>query len=324
MKKENYKAQALAIAMVVLVVSSILAISVYSRISKDKELSLDERSSAEALEVSDLVLNYLTAVPIKDVVGAIPGGYAALNSTEGITLTQNQSNNKYEIGTLLTALSLTADLNALTICPVAQGDNTYFLNIRKADLNTPFEVRPGQMMALPIKGIPLGSGCENTKISAVVRGDSGAGFSLTNIYATYSGGVVTAYKPYEEADVINYCFATSTKCNNANFLEKETVPYPWTVFKDDNSQTLTVNLNSSKTYNAVSYRLDEIRITAIGGTVGIAYQIPSTCTEDLNMLNVQVGANCGGTYRGKSVLIPQKQWGSPIFNYVIFNGEGSL
>jgi len=320
MKKEKYKAQSLAIAMVVLVVSSILAISVYSRVSKDKALSLDERASAEALEVSDLILNYLTSTPIKDVIAqaAEISGTQTLNDTQGITLTQNASTG--DINTLLTNLGLTTNLNSLSICPLDISNNTYYLNIRKADLDSFFEVRPGQIMALPIKGIELGEDCNST-IKAAVRGDNGAGFSLTYVYAKgYVNNLATEYKPYDETDVINYCFAASGSCNNSNFLDNNSDGSNWVYFKDDNSQEITIDLNATKD----GYRLDEIKISAIGGTVGISYVIPTSCTEELNMINVQVGANCSSTYRGKSVLIPEKQWETPIFNYVLFNGEGSL
>lgn len=320
MTKEKYKAQSLAIAMVVLVVSSILAISVYSRVTKDKTLSLDERASAEALEISDLLLNYLTSTPIKDVITKAEAlsGTQTLNDAQGITLTQNESTG--EINTLLTELGLSTNLSSLSICPTSVSDNTYYLNIRKADLDSFFEVRPGQIMALPIKGIPLGTDCNST-IKAAVRGDNGAGFSVTYVYGRiYVNNLATEYKPYDESDVINYCFATSSTCNNSNFLDNNSDGANWVYFKDDNSQQITVDLKATKD----GYNLDEVRISAIGGTVGISYVVPAACTEELNMISVQAGANCSSTYRGKSVLIPEKQWETPIFNYVLFNGEGAL
>lgn len=322
MKQKQYPAQALAIAMVVLVVSSILAISVYSRVSKDKALSLDERNSAEALEVSDLILNYLTASPIETTIAGIEQeGSQTLNSASGITLTESIT--KAEISELLNRITgETNILNNLSICPMAVSDNTYFLNIRKADLETYFEIRPGQIMALPIKDTPLGDQC-NTIVKAAVRGDTGAGFSVSYIYAKDydpATGLARIYKPYAEADVLHYCFASSGQCNNSASFGGG---LNWIPFPDDNSTNITVDLKDG-TYAADGYILDEVKITAVGGTIGIAYNIPASCTEDLNMINVQAGANCSGTYRGKSVLIPAKQWEVPLFNYVLFNGEGTL
>ncbi len=320
MLKEKYPAQALAIAMVVLVVSSILAISIYSRISKDKTLSLDERASAEALEVSDLILDYLTGASIGDVITAAENISGTQTVETGISLTENTDTT--QISSLLETIGINAGLNSLDICPLTIGGNSYTLTLSEGDLNTFFEIRPGQMMALPLKGMILGDDC-STFIKAAVRGDSTAGFTLTKVYAKdYANGLATSYKPYDESDVTHYCFSSGSKCNNSNFLDSTSDGVNWIYFPDDNTQQIDLDLKAT----SGEYQLDEVKITAIGGTVGIAYKInnPETCTQDLKMINVQAAANCSGSYRGKSVLIPKKQWESPIFNYTIFNGEGSL
>jgi len=320
MKNSKYSAQALAIAMVVLVVSSILAISIYSRISKDKTLSLDERASAEALEVSDLILDYLTDASINDVITAAEAASDTQTIETGISLTQSADST--QISTLLEAIGINAGLESLDICPLSVAGNSYVLSLTEGDLNTFFEIRPGQMMALPLKGMALGSDC-STVLKAAVRGDSTAGFTITKVYGKdYVNGLATSYKPYDEADVTHYCFSSGTKCNNSNFLDSSSNGVNWVYFTDDNTGQIDLNLKAT----SGTYQLDEIKITAIGGTVGITYQItnPESCTQDLKMINVQAAANCSGSYRGKSVLIPKKQWESPIFNYTIFNGEGSL
>lgn len=320
MLKKKYSAQALAIAMVVLVVSSILAISIYSRISKDKTLSLDERASAEALEVSDLILDYLTDASINDVITAAEEASETQTIETGISLTQDSDTT--QISTLLETIGINAGLESLDICPLTVAGNSYTLSLTEGDLNTYFEIRPGQMMALPLKGMALGDDC-STVLRAAVRGDSTAGFTLTKVYGKdYVNELATSYKPYEESDVTHYCFSSGTGCNNSNFLDSSSDGVNWIYFSDDGTEQIDLNLKAT----SGEYQLDEIKITAVGGTVGIAYQItnPENCTQDLKMINVQAAANCSGSYRGKSVLIPKKQWESPIFNYTIFNGEGSL
>lgn len=322
MINKKYPAQALAIAMVVLVVSSILAVSIYSRISKDKTLSLDERASAEALEVSDLILDYLTDASLNDVIKAAEEASQTQTIGTGISLTEDSTTT--QISTLLETIGINAGLNALDMCPLAVAGNSYTLTLSEADLNTYFEIRPGQMMALPLKGMPLGTDC-STVIKAVIRGDSTAGFSITKIYGKdYDSvtGLARSYKPYEESDVTHYCFSSGSGCNNSNFLDSGSDGVNWIYFSDDNTEQIDLDLKAT----SGTYQLDEVKITAIGGTIGIAYQLdnPESCTQDLKMINVQAAANCSGSYRGKSVLIPQKQWESPIFNYTIFNGEGSL
>ncbi len=320
MLKKKYSAQALAIAMVVLVVSSILAISIYSRISKDKTLSLDERASAEALEVSDLILNYLTDASINDVIEAAEEASETQTIETGISLTENAASS--QISSLLEAIGINAGLESLDICPLSVAGNSYVLSLTEGDLDTYFEIRPGQMMALPLKGMALGDDC-STVLRAAIRGDSTTGFTLTKVYGSgYVNDLATSYKPYDESDVAHYCFSSGTGCNNSNFLDSSSDGVNWIYFSDDGTEQIDLDLKAT----SGGYQLDEVKITAIGGTVGIAYQInnPESCTQDLQMINVQAAANCSGSYRGKSVLIPKKQWESPIFNYTIFNGEGSL
>ncbi len=306
MKRKIYEAQALAIAMVVLVVSSIIAISVYSRVQKDKMLTLDERASAEALQVSDLILDYLTAAPIQDVLANV-----------GTTYTENSTDS--QITELLsTTFGVEANLSSLDICPISTTGNEYFLNIQPADENSYFEVRAGQVFSFPIKGESLGADPCHVSVHGVVRGNDQAGFSITKIYAkNYVGNMAMEYKDYSEEDVTNYCFASNGACNNTeNFQLTDN----WVKWEDDNSDALDIILNETKD----GYTLDEVRIQAIGGTIGISYDSASVCASSLKLIKVQAGANCNGVYRGKEVLIPSKQWTSPIFNYTLFNGEGSL
>lgn len=313
MKKDRYPAQALAIAMVVLVVASIIGISVYSRISKDKTESLDERSSAEALQVSDLLLNYLTAYPVTTVIKDA----GAFISDPTVTLSEKDGHQITNLLQTLGALKSTESLSTLDICPLSDTNtNDYYLNISKADIDTYYEIMAGQTFALPINNETLGTNCDQTTLKIAQRGDSNVGFSITYIYASNYGadGMPQQYKPYETADTVNYCFSNGTACNNSiNFVDGG-----WTLYTPDTN--LTINIKTSKS----GYQLDEIRIMAINGAIGIAYQIPSSCTQALNLINVQAGANCEGTYRGKSILIPEKQWENQLFNYSVFNGVGTL
>ena len=55
--KKTYSGQALAIIMVVIVVCSIIGFSMFSRSLRDKRSTIQERYSAEALEVNDNILD---------------------------------------------------------------------------------------------------------------------------------------------------------------------------------------------------------------------------------------------------------------------------
>ena len=301
----RYSAQALAIAMVVLVVSSIIGLAIYSRAAKDKLLSVGERSSAEALEVSDLMLNQLTTISINTVTQTIAGEGNTFDYENGVTLTESNG----QISELFTELGLEGAFSGLNFCPVATDGNEYYLKIKEASPDTFFEIRAGQVMAFPIKGQAVGAGC-SASLSFAVRGDSNVGFSVEKIYGqNYTNGIAQEYKPYAIEDVKQYCFS----CDANTFLGGEWIPIT-------ESESLDYNLNEL----SGTYALDEIRVKAIGGTIGVGYALTTECTQGFRLIDVQASANCDGTYRGKQILIPEKRWSSPVFDYSIFNGQGSL
>lgn len=304
-KKDRYSAQALAIAMVVLVVSSIIGLAIYSRAAKDKLLSVGERASAEALEVSDLILNQLTTIPINTVTQTIAGEGNPFDYENGVTLTESNG----QISALFTKLGLEGAFTGLNFCPIATDGNEYYLKIKEASPDTYFEIRAGQVMAFPIKGQAIGLGC-NASLSFAIRGDSNVGFSVEKIYGqNYTSGIAQEYKPYAIDDVKQYCFS----CNETVFLGDE-----WNHITDGESLTFDLSATSN------GYKLDEIRVKAIGGTLGVASAFTTECTQGFRLIDVQASANCDGTYRGKQILIPEKKWSSPVFDYSIFNGQGSL
>lgn len=300
----RYNAQALAIAMVVLVVSSIIGLAIYSRAAKDKLLSVGERASAEALEVSDLILNQLITIPINTVTQTIAGEGNTFDYENGVTLTESNG----QISELFTKLGLEGAFTGLNFCPIATDGNEYYLKIKEASPDTYFEIRAGQVMAFPIKGQAIGLGC-NANLSFAIRGDSNVGFSVEKIYANYINGIAQEYKSYAIDDVKQYCFS----CNETKFLGDE-----WNHITDGGS--LTFDLNET----ADGYKLDEIRVKAIGGSLGVGYILTTECTQGFRLIDVQASANCDGTYRGKQILIPEKKWSSPVFDYSLFNGQGSL
>ena len=300
----RYNAQALAIAMVVLVVSSIIGLAIYSRAAKDKLLSVGERASAEALEVSDLILNQLITIPINTVTQTIAGEGNTFDYENGVTLTESNG----QISELFTKLGLEGAFTGLNFCPIATDGNEYYLKIKEASPDTYFEIRAGQVMAFPIKGQAIGLGC-NASLSFAIRGDSNVGFSVEKIYANYINGIAQEYKSYAIDDVKQYCFS----CNETKFLGDE-----WNHITDGGS--LTFDLNET----ADGYKLDEIRVKAIGGSLGVGYILTTECTQGFRLIDVQASANCDGTYRGKQILVPERKWSSPVFDYSLFNGQGSL
>jgi type II secretory pathway pseudopilin PulG len=308
MKNARYEAQALAIAMVVLIISSILGLSIFSRVSSDKSLAIKEQASAEALEVADLLLEYITQADIQDILAKAPAGV----SGDGTEL--NQSDN--EISAFFTALGIEGfDSEDLGFCSITSGDdnngNEYTLTLKEASENSFFEIRPGSVRSFVLTDLSVAPDC-STNITFDTRGESQSGFSIEKIYTNDSGET----KPYDYDDVENYCFSDDgITCNSLNFTGGGWIPY---------NMTSSVSLPLSDTSFA-GYELSEVRIKAIGGTIGMSYSLTPTCpSQGLRLISIQAEATCNGVYRAKELLIPENQWSLPIFDYVIFNGEGAI
>jgi len=329
-KNKKYESQALAITMVVMVVSSIIAMSIYFRSQKDKTLTLEERASAEALEISDLIIDKLTLFPVKDVFDQINQIRETKNLewfdyVDGTIPPLKENIETHEISELFTELEMTDNIRNLSICPISEGSNEYQLTIRQADENTYFEIRPGQIWSLPTKGLDINDQC-SVNIKFEVRGSTKAGFVVMKSYRSVDS-INSTYKNYDYEDITSYCFANSSgECNslNENFFDDNWQPYDIT---NSEHSLPPIQLKETIESEGVTYVLDEIRVKAIGGTIGLKYTstpIELDCLAGLRMMHLRVSANCYGIYRGKEVLIPDKKWHNSLFDYVIFNAEGSI
>lgn len=333
MEKKKYEGQALAITMVVLVVSALIGLSIYSRSMKDRMLTLEERASAEALEVSDLALERLTLLPIEDVVNAAiaEAGEAGANLEDGIVLTDDSEDGGGMTG-LFRRLNIVADTHTVSdllspICPAGQGGNEYQLTLKVADENTFYEVRAGHVWSLPARDMLKGKQGEASEdcslnMNFAIRGDSRAGFVVSKLYCyDYDDGIPTYCREYRVRDFDKYCFSNElgdgARCNNENRFYDEGDSSNWIAFnpEEDNMGEIIMSGDDDPS---------EIRITAVAGTIGISYSIPEGCVDGLRMFQLRATANCQGVYRGKEILVPEEKWHETIFDYVIFNAEGSI
>lgn len=313
-KERKYPAQALAITMIVLVVSAIIGLSVYSRISRDKRLAVDERASAEALEISDLIVEKLSGYEADDILAGVEKLGKTMAFPAGVSI--KESNSSDEVSTLFTLLGTENIFQSVGFCLPSQG-NEYTLVVKEAENSSPYEVPAGQIWTLPIGNANL-TGCDLS--IQVSKGDARSGFSLTKLYAKDydANGKAGEFKLYADGDITNYCFSDDgNKCNDSdNMLDN------WTLYTP--SSPLNISLNEMVN----GYKLDTVIVRAIGGNIGIYYHIANStgvsCMDGFRMIELKASAYCNGIYRGKEILIPQKKWHTPIFDYVLFNGAGSL
>jgi len=344
-RNTKYEAQALAITMVVLVVSAILGLSIYSRSMKDKLLTVEERASAEALEVADLTLDRLTSKPIDDVVAAISILGLEANPTatleSGFVLKENDSGDNY-----ITRL-LSNDGGAVEyfnnpilggetysellspICPIDVAGNEYQITLKSAEEN--YEVRAGHSWSIPARDVLKSKNCL-LDLNVEMAGDRRAGFVVSKYYCDYdANGFAIDCSEYEIYDPIDplsvpfvdkFCFSDDgINCNDVSR------------FYDPGSAWEKISTEGGlKTYQMSGPNAPtEIRVTAIGGTVSVGYTLynpddlaSTECSHGLQMYQLRATANCNGVYRGKEILIPEEKWHDSIFDYVIFNNEGPI
>lgn len=316
--KNKYQGQALAITMIVLVVSALLGLSIYSRSLKDQILTMEERASAEALEITDVVLDKLTIHSINEVVNEMVEVHGEALGEEGIVLTDSKT--EEEITELFQRLGLLGGASTVSsllspVCPVGEEEgNQYQLTIKEADEDTWLEIPAGIGWGLPAGDLLKGEDppCE-LNLNVEPRGSDRSGFVVIKIYCNYDDGELVNCDEYELRSFDKHCFSSDDiDCNNDNF---EGI---WERFNPGGDDRVKINMSALDAPT-------EIRVIPVGSTIAISYGFDNdACLEGLRLFQLRATANCFGVYRGKELLIPEREWHDPIFDYVIFNNEGSI
>ncbi len=327
MAKNRYSGQALAIAMLILVVSSLIGLAMYSRTTKDKTLTLEERASGEALEVSDVILNNITSFTIEKIAMELNDYYyeeeESFDSIGEVVLYENSE--KVEITDLFIRLGLLAENEKFSetldpLCPVSILPNEYQLTIQKTPPDIGYELRPGHIWSFPTWKLTIPYNPRAAEESCLLRlkiseiGDSLAGFVLTKLYCEYDEQTDLVQSCTEnEYEMINYKFKTSSGETYSGFLDEHWIEI------SPGEDTIDFFLQE----DGVTKIPTEIRIKALGrlGSPGIkiSYELEGDCGTDVNMYLVRATANCSGVYRGKEIVVPQKGH-NLLFDYVYFKG----
>ncbi len=337
-KNKTYKAQALAIIMVILVISSIIGFSVFSRITNQKKNLIQERDSAEAYQVADMILDNLLLSEPEDWVNA---GMSGITYTESLfqigdgvdpvsppssqlitninaeweseeektvinemEIEKDNVSGKKEISDLTKQLGHALDLQSLNICPLNEHDNKYTLQLTNTNEDTIFDLRPGETFVFPLAEGGF-QGCQ-INLTFPKAETSQGGFTVNNIYTEGDN-----IKAYDFEDTINYCFiGQSEDCSNENF----TNPDGWDKLPSASDTPLQLPIESTH---------ERIQITAIAEDLSFKFSM-SDCDKDIELWQLRASATCNGTYRAKEVIVPNVGWSFSIFNYVFFNGFGDI
>ena len=338
--KKFYSGQILAIVLVVLVVGVIIALALISRTVSDQRGALEEGRSADSLEIADTVLDSFRDVAVEDIVqwsedkvsdGTIadfcdeaPDNTYSFGD-EGICTISNPERIEELLADLsgITGLSLLPYYNSAystlsSECgyddSVDLPDDIMELEISILPEDSEITIEQDDVFAIVTSAVPASS-CSINLTAEEVDTTGTTGLIVSTIYDTKdANGEVMAIKQYEEGDINGYCLSGySNPANCAGSWSN------WTV-----SPTSPANIPPISNLSG-SHRLGEVRLRAVGGDVTITRSLsPAACMETNDLLSIRTVINCGGNSRGKQYIISNEQWAPPIFDYVLFNGEGQL
>lgn len=306
---KRYAAQALAVVMIVLVVAMVIGMAIYSRTLRDRERVMNEQASAEALELTDSILEVTRGTPLEtfETVCSNPVYGEGLTSQSGCTV-MGASNVK-------TFLEATGNSSSFVdnFASCSASGSQVGLQIGYANYDDDYEIRPDAVRSFVVRQqTPSPTSC-TLDLEFEPRASQNAGVSISKVFATSydSNGNPETYKPYEYADTTQYCLYNSGgTCPDADVLTGVWQPL-------STSTTLSIPLNEAN--------LDEIRVRAVNAPVGMKFRLSSNqCVQDLEMIKIVVSATCNGSWRAKEIQVPQQEWSLPLFDYVLFNGNGAL
>ncbi len=295
--KETYTAQALAIIMIILIVSSIIGFSVFIRSIRDKKSIKQERESAEAYEVVDMILDNMLLSTSEQWEEKMSKDHDYINE---------------DIKNITNELEHELDVYSFKICPLPEKGseqegrndaNRYTLVLKDSNGNEPYEIRPSQAFTFVVDGLAPA----NCSVSVTFHNPpTGSGFMLNKIYRT--NFTSTNIKEYDYKDAETYCL--NPPCTDQFRNTSGDIP--------TSPNPLTIPMTETEKI------LDRIQIIAINYPIWITYTVTEPCGDMFNMLSLRASATCNSVYRAKEVLVPKVRSNYSIFNYVLFNGKGEL
>lgn len=293
-KFKTYSGQALAIIMIVLVVSSIIGFSVFNRSLRDKKSTIQERDSGEAYEVVDILLDTMLQ-------------YSSEEWMDGITLGTEYSY-MGGIGNLQDLLldNYGFDINSLNMCKVQDGSNKYTLKLDYGNSDTLYQVEPGQAFTFLVEeGDQPPANCK-IRVTFITTGlPENTGFMLNQIFRT-SNAIPTQIADYDYPNALTYCLIGS--CPNFDKFPPG-LPTFSNPFDIDMNQPLLI---------------DRAQIIAINNPIQFQFEPTTECEDRFKTLVLRTSATCNGVYRAKEIIVPVHRAHYSIFNYVLFNGNGPM
>jgi type II secretory pathway pseudopilin PulG len=322
MKKKTFKAQAIALVMVVLVVASIIGVSLFSRMSKEKQASIDEQESSVSLAQVDSVLDFFVGADIETIEAVL--GATAEGEIEANTL-----------GDVSTLLADTLGLGEDTVtldedwCIENQEAEQNYVRakVEFSDITDFIEFQPGSVAAVNLQNVEpsnFAPGLCQLKVRMKAM-EQNAVFVIKRV--TNDSGDIAE-------DIYNYCIesGTASLCTSdiedveyaSSFIDLSTwssqgpdYGYDWD--SENSAHSIIIDLTEEE-----ADFTEELRILPIKGVLGINYELMQEgCinNKQFNAIKVTSEANCNDTYRGKQMFLPGSGTlgYSTLFDYGIYD-----
>ncbi|MBP5204296.1 hypothetical protein J6Z48_01510, partial [bacterium] len=338
--------QAVVIAMILLIVVSIIGLSLAYRMRKDNEGTLDKTTSAEALEISNSVVNVISLVDTNLLYKNVEQEANKTQDSDGNSVytkrisgvdeiksfLQNEVGISFSDGKNITELA--AFENLFSNCGNGEGGTAsdVYMNLTTTPQSI-IEIPDSVTIGYSVQGQTVKDGCSlNLSFDPVLS--SSIGVVVQKVYSRlYSNGLYE-YKNYDLNDTKEFCvYKNGTSCDTTKYigsawgnLEANTVLN----FYTDGRVGIPLREEDLSVDGApTGYMLDEIRITPVGGNVYLSSSLSEPgCAGKLDLvgLKVEVVATCNGTSRGKEVVVPRENNDSyaTTFDYVLYNSQGKL
>lgn len=329
--KSKYQGQALLVILTILIVAAIIALAIVSRVRSDQVNVTQERTSNQASTVASEVINTVSFEPVTEiatVVNSVPSDCNG-DEIESYDLLENGCYlDSYDkvirfldlVGDTLgnDGFGIVADQISDELNDSCGDDQNITLTIKPVEENELFTIADGSTVSLINNGIEA----SDPACTVHVEANTSAAGSTAGIVerATYTNDT-QGFKAYDYSDVNAYCLFDCTGNPKWQGINDGTTTNGWEVSTGGASIARAVKV----TDGGNDYFMDELRLLAVSGDLTASYSTaPQGCADVGTMMKVTTIVTCGGTSQGKEVLLPKDSWAPAIFDYVLYNGSGTL
>lgn len=306
-KRRFYKAQILAVVLVLLILAAIVAFAMFVRVTANKSAALQERSFSDADNFTNSLISDLGDVSYSDIVNYCEN--LGQNLEDGCSMSGVL--NDQDLADWIKALtgnSIDDLIEEFGSC------EDISVNIKYADSNDAVTIDADKSLQIDINNSNPSS-CGNLILTFPAGTyPLNEGLALFKFYGQidHNSGKLLSLDEYQLSDVEGLCFKdvnAATTCfreGGKNIGVSGDVVY-------------SVPIQSSNHLNP----LYAVRIHAYNSPISLKWHF-SNADCKTNWIKVTVSATCQGEFSGKSFLIPPSFTTPSIFDYTLINNVGVL